>query len=181
MFLDLNMPDIGGYEVLEFVRGQDTLRDVPIVVVTTRGDEGSRVRALAAGATRFLTKPFEPAATSSPRFALFCTRIGERRRMTSLDRQEFVAGFLVEPRARAGGQANLMAVETGLHNNEAHPRAVRELFRALHTLKGLSAMVGVDAVVDIAHDGDRLAPGRSRQRRLSLSAVEVLLQGFRPS
>jgi two-component system, chemotaxis family, chemotaxis protein CheY len=61
MFLDLNMPDIGGYEVLEFVRGQDTLRDVPIVVVTTRGDEGSRSRALAAGATRFLTKPFDPA------------------------------------------------------------------------------------------------------------------------
>jgi two-component system, chemotaxis family, chemotaxis protein CheY len=61
MFLDLNMPDIGGYEVLEFVRGQDTLRDVPIVVVTTRGDDGSRERALAAGATRFMTKPFEPA------------------------------------------------------------------------------------------------------------------------
>lgn len=61
VFLDLNMPDIGGFEVLEFVRGQDALRDVPIIVVTTRGDEGSRERALAIGATRFMTKPFEPA------------------------------------------------------------------------------------------------------------------------
>ena len=60
MFLDLNMPDIGGFEVLEFVRGQDALRDIPIIVVTTRGDEGSRERALATGATRFMTKPFEP-------------------------------------------------------------------------------------------------------------------------
>jgi len=60
VFLDLNMPDIGGFEVLEFVRGQDTLRDIPIIVVTTRGDEGSRERALATGATRFMTKPFEP-------------------------------------------------------------------------------------------------------------------------
>ncbi len=58
--LDLNMPDIGGFEVLEFVRSQDRLREVPIVVVTTRGDETSRARALAAGATRFLTKPFSP-------------------------------------------------------------------------------------------------------------------------
>jgi len=58
--LDLNMPDIGGFEVLEFVRSQDRLRSVPIVVVTTRGDEGSRARALEAGATRFLTKPFAP-------------------------------------------------------------------------------------------------------------------------
>ena len=58
--LDLNMPDIGGYEVLEFVRGQDQLREVPILVVTTRGDETSREKALAAGATRFMTKPFTP-------------------------------------------------------------------------------------------------------------------------
>ena len=60
VFLDLNMPDIGGFEVLEFVRGQDALREIPIIVVTTRGDEGSRGRALAAGASRFMTKPFEP-------------------------------------------------------------------------------------------------------------------------
>jgi two-component system chemotaxis response regulator CheY len=61
VFLDLNMPDIGGYEVLEFVRSQDVMRDVPIIIVTTRGDDSSRDRALNAGATRFMTKPFEPA------------------------------------------------------------------------------------------------------------------------
>jgi two-component system chemotaxis response regulator CheY len=60
--LDLNMPDIGGYEVLEFVRSQDKLRSLPIVVVTTRGDEGSKVRALQSGASSFMTKPFAPEA-----------------------------------------------------------------------------------------------------------------------
>lgn len=60
--LDLNMPDIGGIEVVEFVRGQDTLRHLPIVIVTTRGDETSRARALQAGADRFMTKPFTPDA-----------------------------------------------------------------------------------------------------------------------
>ncbi len=58
--LDLNMPDIGGIEVVEFIRGQDRLRHLPIVIVTTRGDEASRVKALAAGASRFLVKPFDP-------------------------------------------------------------------------------------------------------------------------
>lgn len=58
--LDLNMPDIGGIEVVEFIRGQDQLRGLPIIVVTTRGDEASRERALGAGATRFMTKPFAP-------------------------------------------------------------------------------------------------------------------------
>jgi len=63
--LDLNMPDIGGIEVVEFVRGQDTLRHLPIVVVTTRGDEASRTKALQAGADRFMTKPFKPDAILS--------------------------------------------------------------------------------------------------------------------
>lgn len=62
MVLDLNMPDIGGIEVVEFVRGQDQLRELPIIVVTTRGDEASRARALEAGASRFMTKPFSPEA-----------------------------------------------------------------------------------------------------------------------
>lgn len=60
--LDLNMPDISGIEVLEFVRAQDNLKGLPIVVVTTRGDEASRASALAAGATLFMTKPFTPEA-----------------------------------------------------------------------------------------------------------------------
>jgi two-component system chemotaxis response regulator CheY len=60
LILDLNMPDIGGIEVVEYVRGQDTLRQLPIIIVTTRGDEASRARALAVGANRFMTKPFTP-------------------------------------------------------------------------------------------------------------------------
>ncbi len=60
--LDLNMPDIGGIEVVEFIRGQDTLKQLPVIVVTTRGDETSRARALEVGASRFLTKPFDPRA-----------------------------------------------------------------------------------------------------------------------
>jgi two-component system, chemotaxis family, chemotaxis protein CheY len=58
--LDLNMPDVDGYEVIAFVRGQDRLKSLPIVVVTTRADDASRARALSVGASRFLTKPFGP-------------------------------------------------------------------------------------------------------------------------
>jgi two-component system chemotaxis response regulator CheY len=65
LVLDLNMPDIGGIEVVEFVRSQDRLRELPIIIVTTRGDEASRARALAVGANRFMTKPFTPDALLS--------------------------------------------------------------------------------------------------------------------
>lgn len=60
--LDLNMPDMHGLEVVDFVRQHATFRKVPIIVLTTRGDDESRTAALAAGATAYLTKPFEPAA-----------------------------------------------------------------------------------------------------------------------
>jgi two-component system, chemotaxis family, chemotaxis protein CheY len=58
--LDLNMPDVGGIEVIEFIRSQDKLRALPILVVTTRGDDQSRSRVLEAGASGFLAKPFAP-------------------------------------------------------------------------------------------------------------------------
>jgi two-component system chemotaxis response regulator CheY len=58
--LDLDMPDLGGLEVTEFVRAQSCLRALPILVVTARGDDESRARVLEAGATGFLAKPFAP-------------------------------------------------------------------------------------------------------------------------
>jgi two-component system chemotaxis response regulator CheY len=63
--LDLNMPDIGGVEVVEFIRGQEQLRALPILIVTTRGDEHSKRRVLDAGASSFMTKPFTPEGLTS--------------------------------------------------------------------------------------------------------------------
>ena len=60
MVLDLNMPDMHGLEVLGFVRSHSKYRQVPVIILTTRGDDASRSAALEAGATAYLTKPFAP-------------------------------------------------------------------------------------------------------------------------
>ena len=60
IILDLNMPDMHGVDVLKFLRRHQGWSDVPVVVLTTRGDEASRDTAMAAGATQYLTKPFSP-------------------------------------------------------------------------------------------------------------------------
>lgn len=60
MVLDLNMPDMHGMEVLKFVRNHQRYAKLPVVILTTRGDEESRVKALEAGASLYLTKPFQP-------------------------------------------------------------------------------------------------------------------------
>lgn len=65
MVLDLNMPDMHGIEVLTFIRSHRAYERLPVVVLTTRGDDDSREAALKAGATRYLTKPFAPNVLAS--------------------------------------------------------------------------------------------------------------------
>ncbi len=60
MVLDLNMPDMHGLDVLGFLRQYAHYRSMPVIVLTTRGDEDSRRAALAAGVAGYLTKPFRP-------------------------------------------------------------------------------------------------------------------------
>jgi two-component system KDP operon response regulator KdpE len=54
--LDLGLPDIGGLELLRTIRARD--ERVPIVVLSSRGDEGAKVEALDHGADDYVTKPF---------------------------------------------------------------------------------------------------------------------------
>ena len=60
VILDLNMPDMHGLEVLDFLRGHQRYQQVPIIVLTTRGDDAARESAFRSGATSFMTKPFKP-------------------------------------------------------------------------------------------------------------------------
>jgi two-component system chemotaxis response regulator CheY len=60
MILDLNMPDMHGIEVLKFIRQHATYKTLPVIVLTTRGDDSSREAAMTAGASVYMTKPFAP-------------------------------------------------------------------------------------------------------------------------
>jgi two-component system chemotaxis response regulator CheY len=65
VLLDLNMPDMHGLDVLRFVRSHDHYKDVPVMVLTTRGDSTSRDAALQAGASAYMTKPFSPSVLAA--------------------------------------------------------------------------------------------------------------------
>ena len=58
--LDLNMPDMHGLDVLRFLRSHSRYHNLPVMVLTTRGDDTSRQAVLEAGASSYLTKPFSP-------------------------------------------------------------------------------------------------------------------------
>lgn len=56
IILDLGLPDIQGHELLRMIRGRND--SVPIVVLSSRGDETGKVQALDLGADDYVTKPF---------------------------------------------------------------------------------------------------------------------------
>jgi phosphoribosyl 1,2-cyclic phosphodiesterase len=56
--LDLNMPNLGGMAVLEKLRADPNLSNLPVLVLTVSGNEASTRAAFEAGATDYLTKPF---------------------------------------------------------------------------------------------------------------------------
>ncbi len=57
IILDVMMPDIDGFEVLQLIRETS---QVPVIMLTAKGEEDDRVRGLELGADDYITKPFSP-------------------------------------------------------------------------------------------------------------------------
>jgi two-component system phosphate regulon response regulator PhoB len=60
VILDLMLPGLSGYDVLEQLRAADPTKGVGVLMLTARVEEPDRVRGLALGADDYLTKPFSP-------------------------------------------------------------------------------------------------------------------------
>jgi len=57
--IDINMPVMDGLKLIRLMRDEESLKQIPIVVVTTEGADEDRDRALALGANEYLTKPIQ--------------------------------------------------------------------------------------------------------------------------
>ena len=57
--IDINMPVMDGLKLIRLMRSEETLKDIPIVVITTEGASEDRERALSLGANEYLTKPIQ--------------------------------------------------------------------------------------------------------------------------
>jgi type II secretory ATPase GspE/PulE/Tfp pilus assembly ATPase PilB-like protein/CheY-like chemotaxis protein len=63
--LDLNLPGLDGYSVLQQLRSRPATRSIPVMVLTAKGDEDNEVRVFELGADDFITKPFRARALSA--------------------------------------------------------------------------------------------------------------------
>lgn len=65
LLTDINMPIMDGLKLVKRVRGDETHKEIPIVIITTEGADEDRSRAIALGANAYITKPIQPAQVTS--------------------------------------------------------------------------------------------------------------------
>jgi len=60
MFLDVMMPKKNGYEVCQELKNDSSLSDIHVVMLSAKGQDADKEKALSLGANEFMTKPFSP-------------------------------------------------------------------------------------------------------------------------
>jgi two-component system phosphate regulon response regulator PhoB len=129
VLLDWMLPDMSGIVFAKRLRADERSRDIPIIMLTARSNEGDKVEGLEAGADDYITKPF------SPKELIARIKAVLRRRAPQLtDDLVELGGLKLDPAthrlygARPGGQAQ--ALEIGptefrlLHFFMTHPERV---------------------------------------------------------
>lgn len=59
IILDIDMPEIDGYEMLKMLKEREHLQNVPVIFLTSNGDRNSVMRAVAGGADDYVVKPID--------------------------------------------------------------------------------------------------------------------------
>lgn len=58
ILVDWNMPNMNGYELLQFIKSEDRIKQIPVVMVTTETEKTNVLMAIKAGAANYVIKPF---------------------------------------------------------------------------------------------------------------------------
>lgn len=98
-----------------------------------------------------------------------------------MELEDFRDAFVGEARELLrNASAHALAIESALKKGKNYGRAVRELFRAVHTLKGLGAMVAVEPIVALAHVMEESLRGADRNGTpITLQTIDAIVLGLR--
>jgi len=60
IILDVNMPEMDGFEFLERIKANPEYQSIPVMMLTTESERGKIIQAIKAGAVNYICKPFKP-------------------------------------------------------------------------------------------------------------------------
>jgi len=94
IFLDLMIPHISGLEVCKFLKENPATKDIPIIMITAKGEEEDIIKGLETGADDYMTKPFSPKVLLARVNAIF-----RRSKRVGLDVQRVLHtnGVIIDP------------------------------------------------------------------------------------
>ncbi len=94
ILLDLQMPEMDGYEFLKLVRNNEEFRHIPVIVLTS--DKAAEVETLTLGASDFMPKPYEDPKVILARCKR-CIQLAEDRILISENEQDDISGLYTKP------------------------------------------------------------------------------------
>lgn len=162
ILMDLQMPEMGGYETASAIRLMDKFKDLPIVAMTADAMEGVKEKCFQIGMNGFITKPIDPAEL----FSTLLQWINHKKREVDMHEKEDLSAIIVpdikgvnieDGLARVGGNKKLFInlLRDFASNNkdileEANEAANsgdnEKANRIVHTLKGTSGNLGMTAL-----------------------------------
>jgi two-component system, OmpR family, alkaline phosphatase synthesis response regulator PhoP len=92
VLLDVMMPKMDGWQVLEAVKADDELEEIPVVMLTAKVQDQDQIRGWSQGAADYITKPFSPLALSQVLQDVLATdpEEEERRRRMILEKLQLL-------------------------------------------------------------------------------------------
>jgi two-component system phosphate regulon response regulator PhoB len=148
VLLDWMLPHLSGIEICRRIRRDPETRDLPVIMLTAKGEEADRIRGLDTGADDYVTKPFSPAELIARVRALL------RRARPVLEADELTAGDIVMGLAAHRVHVGGTEVELGptefrlLRHFMEHPGRVYSRDRILDAVWGRDINVE-DRTVDV--------------------------------
>jgi len=65
ILLDINMPNMNGFELLDLIKKDAAFASIPVIIVSTEGKDADTIRGLQAGAAAYIRKPFRNEAAAA--------------------------------------------------------------------------------------------------------------------
>ena len=133
---DVMMPRLDGFELLNAIRADETLREIPVIMLSARAGEESKIEGLAAGADDYLVKPF----SGRELLARISANLGLLRiRREAADRQRVLVAELQHRTRNILGVVRSMADHTIAQSNSLNEfrNAFQERLKALARVNGL--------------------------------------------